>query len=150
MKPNFLEAVKAYAAHLQSQTGTQAVIMPSLLKSEKFHVELNLLPHPAIVGNGRIRLRLRATVYAEIPASDPGINDCLKRSVLLANFFDQAEGFTVREQTNEGQAVYGMAYHTSLREDDDLFSDLQDAEERSYSYNESWLVELEINSDDFI
>ena len=38
MKPNFLEAVKAYAAHLQSQTGTQAVIMPSLLKSEKFHV----------------------------------------------------------------------------------------------------------------
>ena len=126
MKPNFLEAVKAYAAHLQSQTGTQAVIMPSLLKSEKFHVELNLLPHPVIVGNGRIRLRL------------------------LANFFDQAEGFTVREQTNEGQAVYGMAYHTSLREDDDLFSDLQETEERSFSYNESWLVELEINSDDFI
>ena len=80
MKPNFLEAVKAYAAHLQSQTGTQAVIMPSLLKSEKFHVELNLLPHPVIVGNGRIRLRLRATVYAEIPASDPGINDCLKHT----------------------------------------------------------------------
>ena len=143
MKPNFLEAVKAYAAHLQSQTGTQAVIMPSLLKSEKFHVELNLLPHPVIVGNGRIRLRLRATVYAEI-------NDSLKRSVLLANFFDQAEGFTVREQTHEGQAVYGMAYHTSLREDDDLFSDLQETEERSFSYNESWLVELEINSDDFI
>ena len=89
-------------------------------------------------------------MYAEIPASDPGINDCLKRSVLLANFFDQAEGFTVREQTHEGQAVYGMAYHTSLREDDDLFSDLQETEERSFSYNESWLVELEIDSDDFI
>ena len=150
MKLKLLEAVKAYAAHLQAQTGTQAVIMPSLLKSEKFHVELNLLPHPVIVGNGRTRLRLRATVYAEIPASDPGINDCLSRSVSLAHFFDQTEGFTIREKTNEENAVYGIAYHTALREDDDLFSDLQETEERSFSYNESWLVQLEFNSDEFI
>lgn len=150
MKPKFLDAVKAYAEHLQAQTGTQAVIMPSLLKSEKFHVELNLLPHPVLVGNGRIRLRLRATVYAEIPATDPGINDCLSRSVILAQFFDQAEGLTIRKETNTEAAVYGMAYHTALREDDDLFSDLQETEERSFSYNESWLAELEINSDDFI
>lgn len=150
MKLKLLEVVKAYAAHLQAQTGTQAIIMPSLLKSEKFHIELNLLPHPVVVGNGRTRLRLRATVYAEIPASDPGINDCLSRSVSLAHFFDQAEGFTIREKTNEENAVYGIAYHTALREDDDLFSDLQETEERSFSYNESWLVQLEFNSDEFI
>ncbi|MFC2599695.1 MAG: hypothetical protein ACFNX1_00765 [Treponema lecithinolyticum] len=150
MKLKLLEVIKTYAAHLQAQTGTQAIIMPSLLKSEKFHIELNLLPHPVVVGNGRTRLRLRATVYAEIPASDPGINDCLSRSVSLAQFFDQAEGFTIREKADEQSAVYGIAYHTALRDDDDLFSDLQEAEERSFSYNESWLVELEFNIKDFI
>jgi len=70
--------------------------------------------------------------------------------VSLAQFFDQAEGFTIREKADEQSAVYGIAYHTALRDDDDLFSDLQEAEERSFSYNESWLVELEFNIKDFI
>lgn len=149
MKLDFFKIIKAYSNHLQNETGTQVIVRPSEVKSEKFHVELNLLPHPVIVGNGRARFRMRATVAAEIPASDKSINDCLNRSIKLAQVFDQAEGFLIDESTGEKNAIYGMAYHTALRDDDDLFTDLE-VEERSYSYNESWLVELEFNLDDFI
>lgn len=148
MQANLLAVIKAYGKKLEQETGIQTVIMPSLVKSEKFHVELSLLPHPVLVGNGRVRLRLRATVFAEIPASDRAINDCLACSLTLAQFFDQAEGFTVTEGNGVEKGVYGTAYHTPLRSDDELFTDLQESEQRSFSYNESWLVELEINSDD--
>lgn len=140
---NLLAIIKSYAVFLQALTETQVIIKPSAVKSEKFHVELNLLPHPVIVGNGRARLRLRATVCAEIPASDKAIDDCLQKSLVLAQFFDAAQGFTIKK------GVYGMAYHSILRDDDDLFADLE-AEERSFSYNESWLVELEFNTNEFI
>ena len=149
MKLDFLKIIKAYSKHIQDETGTQVIVRPSEVKSEKFHVELNLLPHPVMVGNGRARFRMRATVAAEIPASDKAIDDCLNRSIKLAQVFDQAEGFLIAESTAEKNAIYGMAYHTALRDDDDLFTDLE-VEERSYSYNESWLVELEFNLDDFI
>ncbi|MEL5719866.1 MAG: hypothetical protein P1P59_01910 [Treponemataceae bacterium] len=140
----FLNVIKSYQEFLQSETGTPVIILPSEVKSERFHVELNLLPHPAIVGNGRARFRMRATVFAEIPASDTAINDCLQRSITLAEFFDATQGFMIKEETEERRAVYGLAHHTPLRDDDDLFSDLT-SENRSYSYNESWLVELEFN-----
>jgi len=149
MHLNLLSIVKSYAVFLQALTAIQVIINPSAVKSEKFHVELNLLPHPVIVGNGRARLRLRATVCAEIPASDKAIDDCLQKSLVLARFFDDTQGFTIREKAGEQKAVYGIAYHSTLRADDDLFADLQ-AEERSYSYNESWIVELEFNIKDFI
>ncbi|NVP23813.1 hypothetical protein HPC63_06240, partial [Treponema phagedenis] len=55
---------------------TPVIIAPSEVKSERFHVELTLLPHPALIGNGRARFRMRGTVFAEIPASEPAINDC--------------------------------------------------------------------------
>ncbi len=137
---NCLQVVKAYARHLRAETQTAVTIAPSEVKSERFHVELSLLPHPAVVGNGRLRFRIRATVFAEIPASETAINDCLERSVKLAMYFDQARGFPIAQD----KEVYGLAYHTALREDDDLFADLQ-MEDRSYSYNESWLVELEFD-----
>jgi hypothetical protein len=37
-----------------------------------------------------------------------------------------------------------MAYHTELKADDDVFTDLTD--DRSYSYDEHWLVEIEFDS----
>ncbi len=140
MERDFLKIIKAYAEKLRSETETPVTIAPSEVKSERFHIELSLLPHPVVVGNGRVRLRMRSTVFAEIPASDVAINDCLKRSIALAHFFDDAQGFTIDKEKEE----YAMAYHTALRDDDDLFSDLA-SEDRSYSYNESWLVELEFN-----
>lgn len=149
MPLNFLAIIKSYAVFLQALTATQVIVNPSAVRSEKFHVELNLLPHPVIVGNGRARLRLRATVCAEIPASDKAIDDCLQKSLVLAQFFDEAQGFTIREDAGGQKATYGIAYHSALRDDDDLFADLQ-AEERSYAYNESWIVELEFNIKDFI
>ncbi|MEL3903506.1 MAG: hypothetical protein P1P63_00060 [Treponemataceae bacterium] len=141
---NFLQVIKSYSTFVQKETGMPAIILPSEVKSERFHIELNVLPHPVIVGNGRVRFRMRATVFAEIPASDTAINDCLDKSIKAAVFFDETQGFTIKEKTEEQNAIYGIAYHTQLRDDDDLFSDLQN-ENRSYSYNESWLVELEFN-----
>lgn len=135
-----IDVIKAYSKALQKETGTQVIIVPSELNSEKFHISLSMLPHPVPVGNGRIRFRLRATVSAEIPASDMAINDCLDRSIRLALFFDNVQGFPVED------GKCGMAYHTKIKDEDDLFADLA-AEERSYSYSESWLVELEINLD---
>ncbi|WP_262373099.1 hypothetical protein [Treponema phagedenis] len=117
------------------------------MKSERFHVELTLLPHPALIGNGRARFRMRGTIFAEIPASDGAINDCLSRSLALAQFFDDTQGFAIQKETNKQKGIYALAYHKPLRDDDDLFSDLE-AEERSYSYNESWLIELEFNLDE--
>ncbi len=141
-KTNFLQIIKAYANRLQKATECQVIVLPSEVNSEKFHVELSILPHPVIVGNGRVRFRIRATVFAEVPASDPAINDCLEKSICLAEFFDEAQNFTI----DETQEIYGMVFHTALRDDDDLFADLE-AEDRSYSYNESWLVELEFDLD---
>lgn len=149
MPLNLLAIIKSYAVFLQALTETQVIIKPSAVKSEKFHVELNLLPHPVIVGNGRARLRLRATVCAEIPASDKAIDDCLQKSLVLAQFFGDTQGFAIHEKVGGQKAVYGIAYHAALRDDDDLFADLE-AEERSFSYNESWLVELEFNTNEFI
>ncbi len=139
---NFLKVIKAYAERLQKATECQVIVLPSEVNSEKFHLELSILPHPAIVGNGRVRFRIRATVFAEIPASHPAINDCLEKSICLAQFFDEAQNFTI----DETEEIYGMAFHTALRDDDDLFADLE-AEDRSYSYNESWLVALEFDLD---
>ncbi|CEM62224.1 hypothetical protein DWQ65_03160 [Treponema phagedenis] len=147
MPCNFLKIIKSYAGLLSEQTKTPVIIAPSEVKSEKFHVELTLLPHPALIGNGRARFRMRGTVFAEIPASEPAINDCLSRSLALAQFFDDTQGFTIQNKTNEQKGIYGLAYHRPLRDDDDLFSDLE-SEERSYSYNESWLIELEFNLDE--
>lgn len=142
MQANLLRVIKAYAEKLKTQTETPVIIAPSEVNSERFHVELSLLPHPVAVGNGRVQFRMRATVKAEIPSSDTAINDCLNRSLTLAAFFDTAQGFDI-DADNE---LYGIAHHSSLRDDDDLFSDLM-SEQRSYSYNESWLVELEFNLD---
>ncbi len=144
MSSDFLQVVKSYANHLSRETSTPVIIAPSEVQSERFHVELSLLPHPVVVGNGRLRFRIRATVFAEIPASDIAINDCLDRSVKLALYFDEARGFPIAPEGLEDAKVYGVAHHIPLRDDDDLFADLQ-AEERSYSYNESWLVELEFD-----
>ncbi len=144
MEHNYLDVVKAYAKHLREKTGTQVIILPSEVNSERFHVELSILPHPVVEKNGRARVRIRATVAAEIPASEVSINDCLKRSFRLALYFDFAQGFPIIANDANGDGVCGIAYHTALRDDDDLFSDLG-AEDRSYSYNESWLVELEFD-----
>lgn len=138
----YFDCIKAYAAHLQNQTGTPVIIAPSEVSSERFHVELTLLPHPVIPGNGTVRLRLRATVFAEIPPSETAINDCIERSVRLALFFDHAESFPVKKAEAGQRGVYCMSYPSEMRADDDLFSDLE-GDNRSYSYNESWLVELE-------
>lgn len=140
---DYIQVLKAYAKFMQQQTSVPVIIMPSEVKSERFHIELSLLPHPVIVGNGRVRFRVRGSVFAEIPPSNPAINDCLDRSIRLARFFDIAQGFTIAEAGGKRQRpVYGMAYHTALRDDDDLFADLA-MEERSYAYAESWLIELE-------
>lgn len=142
---DYIQVLKSYAAFLQKETGVPVIILPSEVKSERFHVELSLLPHPVIVGNGRVRFRIRGTVFAEIPASDIAINDCLDKSVTLARFFEEAQGFTILEAGGKRrQSIYGMAYHTPLRDDDDLFTDLAN-EERYYAYNETWLIQLEFD-----
>lgn len=138
---DFLKIIKKYAEFLQSQTKTPVIIAPSEVKSERFHIELNLLSHPTILENERAQLRLRATVFAEIPSSDRAINDVLTKSLTLALFFSSAQGFYIEDKKNT--KIYGMAYHTPLAQDDELFTDL--AEERSYSYTENWLVKLEFN-----
>lgn len=136
----YIDVLKGYSKKLTSETGMQVVLVPKEVSSEKFHVSLSLLPHPVMIGNGRTRFRLRATAAAEVPASDPAIEDCLKKSIRLAVFFDDDQGFDIKE------GKHGMAYHKKIREEDELFTDLM-AEERSFSYRESWLVELEFTLD---
>lgn len=132
-----LEIIKSYRAELKKQTGVNAVIIPSEMDSAKFLVSLSMLPHPAVLDNGRVRLRLRGTVQAEIAASDKAINECLERSLNLARFFGDAQGYPLTD------GKYAMAYHTALREDDELFADLSD--EKGYVYAESWLIQLEFD-----
>jgi len=134
---NWIAVPKAYRAALAEACGIQVILEPSEVKSERFHVRLMPLPHPEIVGNGRVRLRLRASVSGEIPPSDRGISDALEVSLKLGFFFDGEQSFRIAE------GVYGMAYHQAIREDDELFTDL--ADDRSSSYDEHWLVELEFN-----
>lgn len=136
---NYIDIIKSYAKTLSTMTETPVVILPSEVKSERFHVRLSILAHPAIVGNGLVRFRLRATVWAEIPPSDNAIDDALRKSIALAEFFDEAQGFRIAEN------FYGTAYHFPLREDDELFADLS-SEDRSYAYTESWLCELEFDN----
>ena len=134
--------------HLETVCNTQVVLLPAAVQSDKFHVELALLPHPVLPGNGAIRLRLRATACAEIAATEAALNECLLHSIRLALFFDQAEGFVLRNEREisalgDSATEYGMAYHTAIREDDELFTDLNERDGQ-YSYRESWLVELEV------
>lgn len=143
-----LNIITSYMAHLEAACKTQAVLLPAEVQSDKFHVELALLPHPVLPGNGAIRIRLRATACAELAATETALNDCLAASIRLALFFDQAEGFALRSQEDgsspdDGTKGYGMAYHTAIREDDELFTDLNERDGQ-YSYRESWLVELEV------
>lgn len=135
---NYLAIINAYADLIRSETDTPVIVIPSEVKSERFHVELSPLAHPTLVGNGRARIRLRATVFAEIPPSDIAINDCLTKSLKLANFFDETQGVKIDE------GFYALAYHTALRDDDELFADLD--EDRSYAYSESWLCEIEFDN----
>lgn len=143
-----LNIITSYMAHLEHACKTQAVLLPAEVQSDKFHVELALLPHPVLPGNGAIRLRLRATACAELAATETALNDCLENSIRLAFFFDQAEGFALHGGEDgsipgDGSKGYGMAYHTAIREDDELFTDLNERDGQ-YSYRESWLVELEV------
>lgn len=143
-----LTIISSYMTHLETVCNTQVVLLPAAVQSDKFHVELALLPHPVLPGNGAIRLRLRATACAEIAATEAALNECLLHSIRLALFFDQAEGFTLLPEPGHGspasgQRLYGMAYHTAIREDDELFTDLNERDGQ-YSYRESWLVELEV------
>ena len=131
MQNNYLKIAEAFAKRLREATDTQVVILPSEVKSEKFHFELSFLPHPVIIGNGRARLRLRAELFAEIPASNTAINDCLDRSLKAALFFD------------EGAKFYGLCYPQAIKPDDEIFLDI--IEPRSYSYTETWILELEFN-----
>lgn len=143
MKRDYFSVLKSYAKFLRSQTNVQPVFLPSEVSSEKFHVELSLLSHPTIVGNGRVKFRVRATAVAEIPPSEKAINDCLEKSIALGIFFDEAQGFPIDEE----KRIYGIAYHQALRDDDEAFADL--VEPRSYSFRETWLCELEFNLADF-
>ena len=143
-----LNIITSYMAHLEKECKTQAILLPAEVQSDKFHVELALLPHPILPGNGAVRLRLRATACAELAATEAALNDCLASSIRLALFFDQAEGFALCGQEagstpDDGAKEYGMAYHTAIREDDELFTDLNERDGQ-YSYRESWLVELEV------
>lgn len=143
-----LNIITSYMAHLEHACKTQAVLLPAEVQSDKFHVELALLPHPILPGNGAVRLRLRATACAELAATEEALNECLVHSIRLALFFDQAEGFALRNEKEKrsptaGATEYGMAYHTAIREDDELFTDLNERDGQ-YSYRESWLVELEV------
>ena len=143
-----LNIITSYMAHLEKECKTQAILLPAEVQSDKFHVELALLPHPVLPGNGAIRIRLRVTACAELAATETALNDCLASSIRLALFFDQAEGFALRGQEagstpDDGARGYGMAYHTAIREDDELFTDLNERDGQ-YSYRESWLVELEV------
>ena len=92
-----------------------------------------------IIGNGRARLRLRAELFAEIPASNTAINDCLERSLKAALFFDEVQNFTIDEEAK----FYGLCYPQAIKPDDEIFLDI--IEPRSYSYTETWILELEFN-----
>ena len=139
MQNNYLKIAEAFAKRLREATDTQVIILPSEVKSEKFHFELSFLPHPVIIGNGRARLRLRAELFAEIPASNTAINDCLEHSLKAALFFDEVQNFTI----DEGAKFYGLCYPQAIKPDDEIFLDI--IEPRSYSYTETWILELEFN-----
>ncbi|WP_252714623.1 hypothetical protein [Treponema phagedenis] len=57
---------------------------------------------------------MRGTVFAEIPASEPAINDCLSRSLALAQFLMIRKGspFKIKRMNKK---IYGLAYHRPLR-----------------------------------
>lgn len=141
MKNNYLKIIHSFAKKLHEATDTQVVVLPSEVKSEKFHFELSLLPHPIFVGNGRTRIRLKATLFAEIPPSNEAINDCLERSVKIGWYFDEAQPFPIDVEKD----FYGTCFATALNEDEDAFLDFLD--QRSYSYTENWILELEFSQD---
>ena len=136
MKEDWIQVINAYKTKLAEACDIQVILEPSEVKPERFHVSLVLLPHPVIVGNGRVRFRLRASVNAEIPPSNRGISDALGVSLKLAAWFDQEQG-----GIKIADSVYAMAYHRAIREDDELFTDL--SEPRSYGYDEHWIVEID-------
>ena len=70
-----LTIISSYMTHLETVCNTQVVLLPAAVQSDKFHVELALLPHPVLPGNGAIRLRLRATACAEIAATEAALNE---------------------------------------------------------------------------
>ncbi|MDR1420629.1 MAG: hypothetical protein LBI86_09665 [Treponema sp.] len=140
MKPvrEWIRIPRAYSQKLREACGVQVILEPSEVKPERFHVSLVPLPHPALVGENRVRLRLRASVNAELPPTDRGISDALESSLKLAYWFGQEQG-----GINLAEGVYATAFHRQIREDDEMFTDL--AEPRSYSYDEHWLVEIEFD-----
>lgn len=141
-KLKYLKIIKAFAKKLQSETKCQVIVLPSEVKSEKFHIELTLLPHPVFIGNGRARIRMRANLFAEIPPSNEAINDCLEKSINVGWYFDEVQNFTI----DEDKKIYGLCYAQNIQDEDALFADI--VEPRSYSYSENWLVELEFTLED--
>lgn len=141
MKNNYLKIIHSFAKKLNEATDTQVVVLPSEVKSEKFHFELSLLPHPIFVGNGRTRIRLKATLFAEIPPTNEAINDCLTRSVKIGWYFDEVQNFTI----DADNKFYGLCFATAISEDENAFMDFIDP--RSYSYTENWILELEFAQD---
>ncbi len=135
---NWIAVLNAYKAKLAQDCGVQVILEPSTLQPERFHVRLVPIPHPVVVGNGRTRLRLRASASGEIPPSDRGVSDALDVSLKLALWFDEEQGGIA-----VAPGAWAVAYHQAIREDDELFTDL--ADERSYSYDEHWLVEIEFD-----
>lgn len=136
-QPQWIRILEGYASTLGNVTGVQVILQPSQTKPERFHVDLSPLPHPVVVGNGRFRLRLRAEVGADLPPTKRGISDALEKSLALAQWFSEVRGFQIAPE------LCGMAYHTALRPDDEMFVD--GADDRSYGYEEFWLVELEFD-----
>lgn len=142
MKSDYLKIINGFVERLKEATSTQVIILPSEVKSEKFHFELSLLPHPVVVGNGRRRIRMRVELFAEIPPSNEAINDCLDRSLKVAEFFDEVQNFTIDEKNH----IYGLCYPQAIKTEDEIFADI--IELRSFSYTESWIVELEFNQEE--
>jgi len=133
----WIRILQGYERALKDSTGVQVILQPSKVSPERFHVDLSPLPHPVVVGNGRFRLRLRAQVGAELPPTDRGISDALGKSLALADWFSETRGFPIAPE------LWGQAFHSILRPDDEMFVD--GAEDRSYGYEEFWLVELEFD-----
>jgi hypothetical protein len=134
----WIQVLKAYAKKIAEDCGVQVILEPSEVRPERFHIRLAPLPHPVIVGNGRVQFRVRASAEAEIPPTDRGISDSLGISLRLAEWFDETQG-----GIQIADDVYAIAYHQAIREDDDLFTDL--AEPRSYSYAEHWICRIEFD-----
>ncbi len=134
----WINVLKAYAKKITEDCGVQVILEPSEVRPERFHIRLSPLPHPVIIGNGRVQLRLRASAEAEIPPTDRGISDSLGVSLRLADWFGETQG-----GIQIAEDVYALAYHQAIREDDDLFADL--AEQRSYGYTEHWICRIEFD-----